>query len=141
MFLAFTGAISYLGTAVFATLRASWPMAVASTTLATTSIWYHGTKGVVAYWVDQAAIQWFVGQALYDAYSRSWGEFAIAASTVGYACGIYYLGRRWNALAWGPNADLWHASIHGVSALVVSGGLLFSSPQDKCGGTRSTSPC
>lgn len=131
MLLAFTGALSYLGTAVVACFHSEWWMTASASTLAGTSFWFHITQSSLAYWLDQIAIQWFVGQILYDASRRGVLHLLCVASSIGYACGVYYGGRRWNALAWGPNAELWHASIHILSAGVSACIYLFSSIQDK----------
>jgi hypothetical protein len=131
MFLAVTGSLSYLTTAAVAYAHSEWGMALSASALAGTSFWFHTTQSPLAYWLDQAAIQWFVGQILYDASLRSSLHLACVASSIGYACGVYHGGRRWNALAWGPNADLWHASIHILSAGVSACIYLFSSSQDK----------
>lgn len=130
--LAFTGAISYLATALVATFHEEWPMVAAASSLAVTSLWYHTTQMRVAYWLDQMAIVWFVGQCLIDGWARGPLPGSFVVSSIAYSCGIYHGGRRWGCLAHGPHGTLWHASIHGLSALVISGiYLFFSRLEDK----------
>lgn len=129
--LAFTGALSYLATALVATFHAEWPMTAAASSLALTSLWYHTTQMRVAYWLDQMAIVWFVGQCHVDGFRRGTGPFLFVVAMTGYACTVYHCGRRWGCLAYGPNGTLWHASIHGLSAFVISTLYLFSRLEDK----------
>lgn len=139
-FLALTASLSYLSVAGTAIVYSDWPTAIVSASLAGTSIWFHTTRTPASFWADQIAILGYVGQGLAASWTRGLLPFLGVVSAVGYACGVYYGGRQWQALAFGPSTHLWHASIHALSG---AAGLfyLFSPPQDKCDGIRSTSPC
>lgn len=131
MRLAVTGALSYIGAAWVASVWSEWPMVVSASTLALTSAWFHLSRSPLSFWADQIAIQWVAGQGLYDASLRGPCHLAAGLGVIAYSGCVYYGGRRWNALAWGPNATAWHASTQIATALVICSIYLFSSPQDK----------
>ena len=89
------------------------------TSLTGTSILYHRYKHPVTFWIDQIAVYSTILSAF--VYSYQGGFFTFLIPTIGnlWNSYVYFYGYRKKTLAFHPDpkiADIWHGTIHLVSA-------------------------
>lgn len=97
-------------------------MTYTSLLLALTSIWFHSTKSVPSFWVDQISLNTWVVVVTYEAYVRNWMLFAMALLCIAYAILIFYVGQLKNTYAYHPSrfwSIFFHHTVHLSSSIVA----------------------
>lgn len=90
--------------------------------LAMSSIWFHCTKSIPAFWVDQIVLNTWVLTFLYEAYLRHWLAVGIVTICILYAFLMFYVGQSKHIYAYHPSrfwSIFFHQSVHLFSAVLA----------------------
>lgn len=144
MWLALTGGVSFLISAITAYAYNNWYLTFTSSCLALTSVWWHTSRLQIAFWVDQAAMAMFVINSGYVSISKGIIPSGLFFVTGTYCIVVYHLGRKWNLWAFDTNQTnyiFFHATLHIVPLLSVLSVFAFNNevvpdllflPKDDC---------
>lgn len=96
------------------------PVYLLSLLLSLTSVWFHGFRSPVSFWIDQLALHLWVCSVVYEAYIRNWIAFGLAMLCILYAFLMFYVGQLRNTYAYHPSrfwSIFFHTSVHMTSAM------------------------
>lgn len=88
--------------------------------LSVSSVWFHSTKSVPSFLMDQIVLNSWTLVIVYESYLRSWIAFGLAILCVLYAVLMFYVGQMKNTFAYHPSRFIsifFHITVHMLSAM------------------------
>jgi hypothetical protein len=121
--LALSGGFMYAYVAYTAYLyQCSRMMIYHTLALGASSLWFHLTKSVPSFWVDQIVLNSWVLMFLYEAWLRHWIAVGIVIISILYAFLMFYVGQAKRMYAYHPSrfwSIFFHISVHMQSAMLA----------------------